>query len=129
MTRTTLTLKGLEDQLEQVAAAGRDVDAAAQAALQAGGEVLLDGMMRRAPEATGNLKRHIVMDGPHQDGNYHYVVVGVVGADAETARYGNAQEYGTKSMPAHSYIRTTMDGDKARARAAMRAALKEAGTI
>jgi hypothetical protein len=40
--------------------------------------------------------------------------------NAEIARYGNAQEYGTSNMAAQSYIRATVDEDMGAARAAMK---------
>lgn len=115
-----VSTKGLSDSLEEIARLGRDVDAAAASALQAGGEVLLDGMVRRVPKDTRNLERHLVIKGPMRDGNFIAVEVGLIGADANTARYGNAQEYGTSSMPAQSYVRATAEADKGKAAKAMR---------
>jgi len=45
--------------------------------------------------------------------------------DAETARYGMAQEYGTSSMSAHPYIRPTLKADNRKIRGAERKVLKE----
>lgn len=123
--RMKLSTKGLEDAMEALAALGKDLDAAAATALMAGGEVLLDGMKQRVPKDTHNLEEHLVIEGPNQDGNFHSIEVGVVHADAETARYGNAQEYGTSSMAAQSYVRATVDADKGRASKAMRDSLAE----
>lgn len=123
--RVKVSTKGLEESLEALAQLGADLDAAAGGALLAGGEVLKAGMRRRVPKDTHNLEDHIDIDGPHRDGNLHYIEVGVVNADADTARYGNAQEYGTSSMPAQSYIRSTVDSDKGRASKAMKAVLVE----
>lgn len=123
-TTATFSMKGFEDLLEAIVALGRDVDAAAAEAAQAGGEVLRQGMQQRAPVDTGNLRDHIAVLGPKRDGNYTYVVVGVVKADETTARYANAQEYGTTRMAAHPYIRPTIAADKAAARRAAIEALK-----
>lgn len=128
--RAKLETKGFAEYLERIAQAGQDVDQAAAEALQAGGEVLLSGMQRRVPKDTHNLEQHLVVDGPHQDGNFHYVEVGLSkSADADTARYGNAQEYGTSSMAAQPYIRPTLDTDMAKARRAMRDVFKANGII
>jgi HK97 gp10 family phage protein len=127
-TKGRINTKGFEQYLERIARAGSDIDAAAGRALQAGGDVLLAGMKRRVPKDTRNLEEHLVIDGPHQDGNYIYIDVGIPSdkrTDAETARYGNAQEYGTSSMPAQPYIRPTMDEERAKARRAMRSSLKK----
>lgn len=119
-TRVKLTTKGFEPFMEQIARLGKNLDAVVDRALEAGAEVLLDGMQRRVPKDTHNLEENLHIDGPHQDGNYHYITIGLIGADAETARYGNAQEYGTSSMAAQPYIRPTLDSDKRKAGAAMK---------
>ena len=131
--RSKLTTKGFEKYLENIAKAGRDVDASADRALLAGGELLQDGMIRRAPELTGNLKGHIKIKGPEQEGNFHSIEVGVIHdrkfTDEETARYANAQEYGTSSMGAQPYVRPTLDEDKRKARKAMKESLEKDGVI
>lgn len=129
-TRVKLETKGFEEYLERIVQAGQDVDAAAARALQSGGAVLLSGMQRRAPKDTHNLERKLRVDGPHQDGNFHYIEVGLPrNTDADTARYGNAQEYGTSSMGAQSYIRPTLDSDMAKARREMRKVFEEWGIL
>ena len=111
--------------MEQIVASGKDVDQAADQALASGGRVLLEGMQRRVPRDTGNLMDTLKIRGPLRDGNYHFVEVGLVGADAETARYGTAQEYGTSNMAAQPYIRPAMNEDIRKARLAMRKAFEE----
>lgn len=128
--RVKLETKGFEEYLERIAQAGKDVDHAADEALQAGGEVLLEGMDRRVPKDTHNLEQHLTIEGPVNDGNYHYITVGIAkDTDADTARYGNAQEYGTSSMAAQPYIRPTLDSDMGKARKAMRAILEMLGIV
>lgn len=116
----TITTKGFEEFLERLAAAGKNVDAAAARAVQAGAQAAQAGMRRRAPKDTHNLEAHLVVDGPVQDGNVIVAQVGLLGADADTARYGTAQEYGTANMPAQPFVRPTMAEDKAKIRKAMR---------
>ena len=128
--RVSFKLKGFEEYLEKIAEAGRDVDAAADLANVAGGDVLLDGMLRRVPRRTGNLAEHLERTAPQVDGNFHYLEVGMPRkTDAETARYGNVQEYGSARTPAQPYIRPTFDQDKAKMRKAQRETLKKAGII
>jgi HK97 gp10 family phage protein len=117
----------LDEYLERIAAAGKNVDEAAAVALRAGGEVARDGMVRRVAKDTHNLEAHIEISEVVQDGNYSYIKVGVLHADAETARYGNAQEYGTSSMAAQSYIRATMDEDGAKIKRAMKESFEGEG--
>lgn len=128
--RARLDTKGFADYLERIARAGRDVDKAADSALQAGGEVLAVGMRQRVAKDTRNLEQHLGKSEPKGDGNYHFVLVGIVaGTDAETARYGNAQEYGSSSMPAHPYIRPALDEDMGKAKRAMRASFEQDGLL
>jgi len=124
-----LTTKGFEEYLENLAKLGKDIDMITDKALKAGGEVLLKGMRRRVPKDTHNLENHLVIEGPRQDGNYHYILVGLVRPDADTARYGTAQEYGTSSMAAQPYIRPTIDEDKGKAGKAMLEVFKEEGAL
>ncbi len=118
--RAGITTKGFEALLEALAQMGADVDAATDTALREGGQTLLDGMLRRVPRDTGNLAANLSIDGPHLDGNYHYITVGLNhGVDADTARYGAVQEYGAADTPAQPYIRPTLEEDMRKARQAM----------
>lgn len=128
--RSKLTTKGFDKYLEDIAKSGKNVDAVTDKALLAGGGVLKDGMRKRAPKDTHNLEEHLDVDGPFQEGNFHFVEVGLKrGTDAETARYGNAQEYGSSSMPAQPYIRPTLDEDAKKARKAMKQVFEEEGVL
>ena len=127
VTQSSLNTSGFEEYLEKIARAGTDIDASADKALMAGAEVIQEEMLRLVPQFTMNLAKHIRIKGPKRDGNYHSVEVGVIHdiafTDANTARYGNAQEYGTSSMPAHPYIRPTMTTDKRKILQAIKASL------
>jgi len=129
--KTRLTTQGAAEWLEAIAKAGGNVDAAADKALVAGGQILVKGMQQRAPKDTGNLAEHIKASEPQADGNFHYIEVGLVDADKVTSRYGNAQEFGWASHEGHKaghpYVRPTLDCDMTRARAAMVAVLKGEG--
>lgn len=118
--KTRITTKGFEEYLEKIARAGKDIDRVSDEALGRAGEILLAGMRTRVPVDTHNLQNSLDVDGPKSDGNFHYVEVGVVNPDAETARYGNVQEYGSAHTPAQPYIRPTFDGDMTKARAEMK---------
>ena len=77
------------------------------------------------------MKKAIEIDGPHQDGNFSFVEVGVVNADKEIAIYGNVQEYGSpsKHIKAQPYIRPAIDGRKAAVKRAIRESLKAEGFV
>jgi len=130
-TRARFELKGLSEYLEALQQAGVDIDAAAQRALMNGGAILEAEMEQLVPKDERNLEAHINIDGPHQDGNFSYVEVGVVNADAETAIYGNVQEYGSpsKNIKAQPYIRPSIDGKASAVRRTVRASLKSEGYV
>lgn len=132
-TRVTVSMKGFDKFLEELGNAGKDVDQSIQKALMAGAEVAKKGMQKRVRKDTHNLQDHIQIDGPHMKGNFSYVDVGVIPkesfTDADTARYGNAQEYGTSSMEAQPYIRPTISEDAGKIRKAMKDSLIQDGTI
>ena len=128
-TRAKISTKGFEEYLEKLASIGADVDESIQRALIAGAEVAVEGMRRRVPKDTHNLEKHIQATEVKQNGNFSFVEIGVLNADDETARYGNAQEYGTSSMPAQPYIRPTIAEDREKIRRAMKESLIEDGTL
>lgn len=130
-TKARFDLKGLDEYMEAVQSAGKDIDAAAQRALEKGAGVLQPEMVELAPKDEGNLAANITIDGPFQEGNLNYVLVGVVQADAETSRYGNAQEYGWHSggkfHPGKPYIRPAIDRKRALVLRTIRESLKAEG--
>jgi HK97 gp10 family phage protein len=111
--RYKLETKGFSEYLEALVQAGKNVDAVADEALEAGGDVLLAGMDRRVPKDSGNLAAHLECSEAEQDGNFHSVTVGLSSdTDAETAKYGGAQEFGWgPDHPAQPYIRPAIDED------------------
>jgi hypothetical protein len=128
--KTKLTTKGFEDYLESLAAANADIDPICDEALAAGGAVLLEGMQRRVPKDTWNLEEHLTCTDPVQDGNFHFINVGLVqGVDAKTANNGMVQEFGSGHVAAQPYIRPTMDEDMGKARKDMRRVFVEKGAL
>ena len=124
-----LELSGLANYLEDLARAGRDVDAAAQRALEAGAQPILGEMITLVPKDLHNLESHLDLDGPHQEGNFSYVDIGIIAADKDTAIYGNVQEYGSSSVAAQPYIRPALKSKKAAAMRAMKASLESEGLV
>lgn len=133
-TRAKLTLDGFDGFLEELVRAGQDIDAIAGEALAAGADVLVEGMQRRAPYA--NIRRAISRSPVRSDGNKVYLYVGVLRESGpEIARIAMVWEYGGRDTPAknrkprpgilaHPYIRPTLRGDAAKAKAAMEAVFK-----
>lgn len=111
-TRGTFSLKGLDAYLEELAQAERDIDAIAPEVLMESGEEVKADMQRFVPKDLRNLENSIVVDGPHRDGNFHYVDIGVITDDSDIAIYGNVQEYGSSSVAAQPYIRPALEKNK-----------------
>lgn len=128
-THGKLEFSGLGKYLEDLAAAGKDIDASAKKALLVGGEPIAKEMIALVPKDTHHLEQKIAVDGPYQDGNLIYVDIGVITDDAETAIYGNVQEYGSSSVEAQSYARPGFRRKKAAAMKAMKESLKADGML
>ena len=129
--KSLVSLKGLDEYLEKVAQAGANIENAATKAVDAGSSVFQDGMLARAPEKTGELKKHIVKIGPDSDGNYIFVKVGAfnVKRNAKGSSYIFYQEMGSAHNPPHPFIRPAFDEDKRKANEAMKEILKEEGAL
>lgn len=111
-TQGKFSLAGIDAYLEELAKLEHDVDAVADEVLLEAGKVVQADMQRLVPIKTGNLHDHIQIDGPHQDGNFHFVEIGVLHdlsfTDADTAIYGNVIEYGSARVAAQPYIRPAL---------------------
>ncbi len=117
--------EGLQQMMEELARLGSsELNETAVEMLEAGADVSLAGMQRRVPVKTGKLKGHLKRGAVQQDGNRSVVEIGILDAPGEVVRYGTAQEYGTSSVPAQSYMRETMKLDRAKIYAAMRKVLQ-----
>jgi HK97 gp10 family phage protein len=128
--RAKLVTKGFEAYLEELVRQAHDIHAVTDEALEAGGDVLLDGRKKRVPKDTRQLEDNLSVMGPYKDGNFHFITVGIdKDAPGEVHRYGLAQEFGTSNMPGQPYIRPTIDEDMTKARAAMRKVFKSKGKI
>jgi hypothetical protein len=131
MAKVTLTLDGYEAYLEELQKAGEDIDLVAEQCLDAGADVLVAGMQRRAPydRIKKVIRKTVIM----ADGNKRYLYVGVLrGTDAETARIAAVWEFGGRTTPSPKnprrkprpgirmkpYIRPTLRNDARKARAA-----------
>lgn len=131
VTKAVLDVKGLNEYIANLSQAAVDIDAVAQRGLVQGGTVLKAGMVELVPVDKGDLQAAIILDGPHQDGNFNYVEVGVIGADADVATYGNVQEYGSpsKNIAAQSYVRAGRDNKRSAVMRAVRESLKAEGLV
>ena len=147
--KTKIETKGFAEFLEKVTKMGQNIDQITDEALAAGGDYLLKGMQSRVPVLTGELRTHLSCSEPKQDGDFHYIEVGLdlgeklpdygkkmgkkVGKNWKSwgreRLYGVYVEFGTANTPAQPFIRPTMDEDMKDARKAMRQVFKEQGAL
>lgn len=116
------TLKKMIDDFAEMERSG--IDAVVVEMLDAGADVMLEGMQKRVPVDTGELKNHLGRGEVEQDGNVFGVEVGLIDAPKDVVIYGTVQEYGSKSVEAQSYIRETVARDKGKVYRSMREIMK-----
>lgn len=97
-TRATLSLEGFDAYLEELRKDGEDLNLVAEDGLEAGANVFVGGMRRRAPFE--RIRLRIRKSGMGRDGNKRYVYVGVLrGTPAEDARIAAVWEFGGRTSP------------------------------
>ena len=107
-TRGSFTVKGLDDYLEQLVNAGKDVDQVVtdvltEAALMA--EAVLEENLKRVSETwTGGTAETIATSSVQSDGNYHFIELSVGGANTSGAG-ARAMEYGNTRQAAKPFLR------------------------
>lgn len=127
-TRGTFTLGNLEDYLERIAAAGRDVDEACAQALEAAAPIVTGKMheeLRKSSEAwTGETDATIEQAQPQREGNYTFIEVTAGGIPAPQAFY---KEFGRVRQAAEPFFRPGFTMVRHLWRNALKKVLKEMG--
>ena len=117
--------KELQEMMETLAMMETDINAVAGEMLDAGADVALAGMKRRAPKRTGKLHDNLKKGEVQRDGNVSFIEIGLIDAPGEVVLYGTVQEFGSSSVSAQSFERATMTEDKGKIRKAMKGVLAE----
>lgn len=108
-TKGFFSIAGLDQYLEKLEAAGRDVDQSAQVALGEAAPIITEEMHRLLKESsekwTGGADATIFQDPPAQDGNYNYVRIGVHASKDPAGFY---KEFGTARQAAEPFFRPAM---------------------
>jgi HK97 gp10 family phage protein len=109
-----ISLDGLEELVEELQKTGRAAGRAENAALRAGGEVIKNGMSKRAPRSKINkphLADNIEVSNVKKKDAEKYIEIG----PGKDFFYGQFVELGTSKMRAQPFMAPTMaeDGDKA----------------
>lgn len=111
--RGTMTFKGLEDWMEQLAEAGENVDDSVVELLgetQPFIEEEMVAQLKKTSEAyTGETASTIEVSGVQQEGNYLFVEATVGGNDAPQAFH---KEFGTTRQAAEPFVRPTFRGHR-----------------
>lgn len=133
VTQGKFTLSGLENYLEDLAKSGENIDSLVQETLVEAAIEVREEMRNLVPVDEGDLLEGIQIDGPHQNGNFSYVDVGVIHDKSftgkELAIYGNVQEYGSATVDAHPYIRPALARKKRVVVKAMQKVLTRMGLL
>ena len=131
-TKATLKLEGFEAYLEELNKAGEDINLVAEEGLEAGADVFVAGMKRRAPFE--RIRMRIRKSRMGRDGNKRYIYVGVLrDIPTEDVRIANVWEFGGRTSPspknprrkprpgirARPYIRPSLRQDAGKARMKM----------
>jgi len=97
-----MAIKGFDNLKKNVAKLNKDLDNNIMTALKAGALLIQNSAKEKAPYLTGTLRRsiHIEPEGKRT------VIVGT------NVEYGKYQEFGTRKMKAHPYLRPAFDENK-----------------
>jgi HK97 gp10 family phage protein len=122
-----IELKGFDEYLTKVEAAGRDVVQATKHAINESTDYAQKEMVRGAEKhrRTGAVVEAIEAQSAKQDGNFIYGMVGVNTEKHPKAWHAVFQEYGAPTFPADPFIRPALNKNKLRA--IQRKALKREG--
>ncbi|HAE59761.1 MAG TPA: hypothetical protein DCG54_09735 [Anaerolineae bacterium] len=126
MANATLSTKGLDKYLEQVAEVEALFPENVGESLLDGADVVLGEMQEIVRQRTGNLHDHLKIKGPTNEGTFIFVEIGLIqdSTNEETRRYGMVIEFGSSSVRPESYIRAGTEKSKAAWRKAVISALQ-----
>ena len=132
--KSKFEVKGLEDYLEVLQKTGQDINIVSRSALQEAAQILKSAMISRVPVGeTKNLRDHILIFTPSAEGDFNYVIVGIIMdigyTDAKTAIYANSVEFGSVHAGARPYIRPAIRSTKSAITRLIRDRLKAASLI
>lgn len=109
----SLSFKGLDAWMEQLAEAGQNVDEAVTDLLETTQpfieEELVSNLKRTSEAYTGETASTIDVSGVQREGNFIFVEASVGGSDAPQATY---KEYGTTRQAAEPFVRPTFRGHR-----------------
>ena len=132
-TKAKLTLTGLDDYLDALQRADKDINQVARAALAEVGGILQSAMIDRVPVDSGNLRDHIKIKTPTKEGDFNYVEVGIIHdvnyTDKQTAIQAIAVEFGSVKMKAQPFVRPAIASSKNVVNNLVRDRLKCAGLV
>lgn len=112
-------LEGMEQLMNQLQQLGMSVDTVVtEKALQAGGEVIKEGIKETAPVRSGHLENNIIVSDV-KDGEI------AIGPDQQgVAFYGHFLEFGTSTMDAKPFMRPGFENKKNQAQTEMGEVIK-----
>ncbi|MDP4095471.1 HK97 gp10 family phage protein [Paenibacillus sp. P96] len=125
----TLDVSGFEDYLQNIAAAGKNVDDAVKTALVESAKPIQEDIKAWAEKhkLTGTTLAGVDLAEPVQNGNEITVAVGINDEKSPGAWHATFVEHGTPNQPADPGIRTAFERNKSKVKKIQRDVLKREG--
>lgn len=135
--KSSFDVRGLDDYIEELLKAGKEVDLVARDALAEAAQDLQSALINAVPEAEGvnadALREHIHIRTPSGEGHYNYVNVGFLRDLAYTPAgidiHAKIVEFGSVWTPARPFIRATVAAFKPRFDSIAKAKFVAAGLV
>lgn len=110
-------MSSLTEMVEAMEMEAKEIDTNLAIAIKEGAKIAQQGMKRRVKKDTRNLEKNIHIDTVKKADGRLSIEIGLMRTgqykvDADTARYGNVLEYGSRTQKANSYVRATMIEDE-----------------
>lgn len=123
-------LKGLDEYLAKIAAAGNNIETVIREALPESSKPIYDDMVIWAKnhKLTGDTLEGVTFSEVQQDGNRFYVEVGIDAEQNPNAWHAVFVEYGSPTNEADPGIRRAFEDNKARVKRIQREIFKQRGT-
>lgn len=131
----TINLSGFEEYFAQLREAEGNIDGVARDATYETAVVLQEEMRSLVPVLTGRLHEHILIDGPHTEGNIIWCEVGIIHkiefTPKDVAIQANVIEYGSpsKHIQPEPFIRPAIDHKRKVLKNTLKTILRKYGII
>ena len=128
-----LEITGLDDYFALLQQKEMDINKVARAALDEAAPLIQTEMQKRVAVDEGGLRDHIMIYTPSGEGDFNYRFIGVISkkifTDKRTAIKAIVNEFGSKHMAAHPYIRPAIRAARLQVQNIIKEHLQRAGMV